>query len=62
MLIVIVNKNDNIEKSLKLLKSKVISTKQQKKLFERKEYIKKSVKKRTIIQNAKYRSKNNYTR
>lgn len=59
MLIVPVDKNNNIEKALKKLKSKVISTKQQKILLERKEYTKKSVERRTMIQKAKYKSKNN---
>ena len=35
-----------IEKSLKELKSKVIKTRQNKKLFEQKEFVKKSVKRR----------------
>lgn len=46
MLIIEIGKNDNIEKALKNLKSKVIKTKQQKKLFEKKEYVKPSIKKR----------------
>jgi ribosomal protein S21 len=45
MLIVKLDKNKNIEKALKLLKSKVIKTRQSSKLVERKEYEKKSVKK-----------------
>ena len=47
MLIIEIGKNENIEKALKTLKSKVMKTKQQKTLFERKEYVKPSVKKRT---------------
>lgn len=47
MIIIEIGKNDNIEKALKTLKSKVIKTKQQKILFERKEFIKPSVVKRT---------------
>ncbi len=47
MLVIEIGKNENIEKALKTLKSKVMKTKQQKQLFERKEYIKPSVKKRT---------------
>lgn len=47
MIIIELGKNDNIEKALKTLKSKVIKTKQQKILFERKEFIKPSVVKRT---------------
>ena len=45
MLIVQVDKN--IEKALKMLKSKVIKTKQNQKLNSLKEYQKKSVKRRT---------------
>lgn len=56
MLIVTVKKND-IEKALKELKSKVIRTRQNSKLNERKEYTKKSVEKRQILQKAKYRQK-----
>ena len=47
MIIIHLNKNDNLEKALKTLKSKVIKTKQQRELFERKEFVKPSVKKRT---------------
>jgi small subunit ribosomal protein S21 len=47
MLIIEIGKNENIERALKTLKSKVMKTKQQKTLFERKEYVKPSVKKRT---------------
>jgi small subunit ribosomal protein S21 len=54
MLIVTVKKND-IERALKELKSKVIRTRQNSKLNERKEYTKKSVEKRQILQKAKYR-------
>jgi len=46
MIIVEISKNENLEKALKTLKSKVIKTKQQKLLFERKEFVKPSVKKR----------------
>lgn len=53
MLIVNVDKR-GIEKSLKELKSKVIKTKQNKKLFEGKEFVKKSVKRRQEIQKATY--------
>ena len=42
MLIVEIKNGENIEKSLKTLKSKVIKTKQNQILFERKEYKKKS--------------------
>lgn len=46
MLVIEIGRNENIEKALKTLKSKVMKTKQQKILFERKEYVKPSVKKR----------------
>jgi len=54
MLIVKLDKNTNIEKALKLLKSKVIKTRQSSQLVERKEYEKKSVKKRKMIKKAIY--------
>lgn len=54
MLIVNVDKNNNIEKALKTLKSKVINTKQTKILNERKEYTKKSVRRRTMILKAQF--------
>jgi small subunit ribosomal protein S21 len=47
MIIVEIGKNENLERALKTLKSKVIKTKQQKILFERKEFVKPSVKRRT---------------
>ena len=47
-------KMGNIEKALKDLKGKVIKTKQNSKLFDRKEFTKKSVKKRDEIQKASY--------
>lgn len=46
MIIIQIDKKDNLEKALKQYKSKVIKTKQQKELFERKEFVKPSVKKR----------------
>lgn len=46
MIIIQITKSDNLEKALKQLKSKVIKTKQQRELFERKEFVKPSVKKR----------------
>ena len=46
MIIVEIKNNDAIEKSLKILKSKVIKTRQNQVLNERKEYKKKSVEKR----------------
>lgn len=53
MLIVEVKK-DGIEKALKTLKSKVIKTKQNKILFDRKEFVKKSVIKRSQKLKATY--------
>ena len=49
MLIVKLDKNTNIDKALKLLKSKVIKTRQSSALVNRKEYEKKSVKKRNQL-------------
>jgi small subunit ribosomal protein S21 len=54
MLIVKLDKNTNIERALKLLKSKVIKTRQSSQLVERKEYEKKSVKKRKMLKKAIY--------
>ena len=42
MLIIEIKGNDSIDRALKTLKSKVIKTKQQQKLLDRKEYVKKS--------------------
>ena len=53
MLIVEINK-DGIEKDLKTLKSKVIKTKQNQILFDRKEFVKKSVVKRNQKLKASY--------
>ena len=53
MLIVKIKK-DGIEKALKTLKSKVIKTKQNQILFEKKEFVKKSVVRRTQILKASY--------
>lgn len=53
MLIVEVKKG-NIEKALKDLKGKVIRTKQNKVLFENKEFVKKSVIKRAELIKASY--------
>lgn len=47
-------KNGNIEKALKLLKSKVIKTKQLSILKEKQQYTKKSVTKRLQTSKAKY--------
>lgn len=57
MIIIKINSGDNIERSLKSLKSKVIKTKQNQKLNQKKEYTKKSVLKRTQISKAKYLQK-----
>ena len=54
MIIIEIKNNENIEKSLKALKSKVIKTKQNQILFERKEYKKKSVLRRTELLKTKY--------
>ncbi len=54
MLIIEIKNGDNLEKALKQLKSKVIKTKQNQILNERKEYKKKSVKKRSQILKAIY--------
>ena len=58
MLIVKVDKNSNIEKALKEYKGKIIKTIQSSKLNERKEFIKTSVKKRNVLNKAKYVQKN----
>jgi small subunit ribosomal protein S21 len=55
MLIVKVNKNGDIERALKELKSKVIRTRQNSLLNNRKEFTKRSVSKREIKNRAKYR-------
>lgn len=54
MLIVEVKKG-NIERALKELKSKVIKTRQNNKLNEKKEYKKKSVLNRQILNKAKFK-------
>jgi ribosomal protein S21 len=54
MLIVKVDKNSNIEKALKEYKSKIIKTRQSSQLVDRKEYVKKSVKKRNMLNKAKH--------
>jgi small subunit ribosomal protein S21 len=55
MLIIKVNKNGDIERALKELNSKVIRTRQNSLLNNRKEFTKKSVEKREIKNRAKYR-------
>jgi len=57
MLIIEIKNNDNLEKSLKLLKNKVIKTKQNQILNERKEFEKRSVKKRKKLFKAIYKEK-----
>jgi small subunit ribosomal protein S21 len=57
MIIVPIKQNENIEKALKTLKSKVIKTKQNQVLTGRKEYTKKSVKRRTEVLKAIYMEK-----
>ena len=60
MIIINIKNGDNLERALKTLKSKVIKTKQNQILNERKEYTKKSVVRRAQILKAKYiQSKNN---
>lgn len=54
MLIIDVKNNENLEKSLKILKNKVIKTKQNQILNEKKEFEKKSVKKRKKLLKAIY--------
>lgn len=56
MLVVKVKKGQ-IEKALKELKGKVINTKQNSFLIERKEFKKKSVLKRQILNNAKHKER-----
>ena len=57
MIIVEVKNNDNIEKALKVLKSKVIKTKQNQALNNRKVYTKDTVKKRMALLKAIYKEK-----
>ena len=54
IMLVVEVKNDNVEKAIRKLRKKVIQTKQLKNLKERKEYTKKSVKRRNEIQKASY--------
>jgi small subunit ribosomal protein S21 len=54
MIIVEIKNNENLERALKTLKSKVIKTKQTQKLQERKEFKKPSVVKRTQLLKAIY--------
>jgi ribosomal protein S21 len=57
MLIVHVKKNGGIERALKELKSKIIKTRQNSNLNKRKEFTKKSVKNREVLNKAIYRQK-----
>jgi small subunit ribosomal protein S21 len=57
MLIIEVKNNENIEKALKTLKSKVIKTKQNQQLLNRKEFTKKSVEKRAQKLKAIYKQR-----
>lgn len=57
MLIIQIKNGENIEKALKTLKSKVIKTKQNQQLFDRKEFTKKSVIKRKKLLKAIYTQK-----
>ena len=57
MLIVHVKKNGGIEMALKELKSKIIKTRQNSNLNKRKEFTKKSVKNREVLNKAIYRQK-----
>jgi len=58
MLIIKIKKSGEIERALKELKSKVIKTRQNSHLNERKEFKKKSVAKRELKSKAIYRQKN----
>lgn len=57
MLIIEIKNNEGIERALKNLKNKVIKTKQNKILQDRKEYIKTSVKNRKKLLKAIYTQK-----
>lgn len=57
MLIIEIKSGESIDRALKVLKSKVIKTKQNRILFERKRYQKKSVRRRNEIQKAIYSQK-----
>lgn len=60
MLIVEIKNGENIERALKNLKSKVIKTKQNQILFEKKEFTKKSIVRRNQILKASYKEKLKY--
>jgi small subunit ribosomal protein S21 len=57
MIIVNVKSSDNIDKALKVLKSKIINNQQTKILQERKEYKKKSVRMREKLLKAIYKER-----
>jgi small subunit ribosomal protein S21 len=57
MIIIKIQNGENLEKALKTLKSKVIKTKQNQQLLNRKEYVKPSVKKRKALLKAIYTNK-----
>jgi small subunit ribosomal protein S21 len=57
MIIINLDKNITLEKGLKILKQKVIKTKQNEVLRDKKEYTKPSVKNRTQIKKAIYNQK-----
>ena len=57
MLIIEIKNNENIEKALKTLKSKVIKTKQNQQLMNRKEFTKQSVEKRAQKLKAIYKQR-----
>ena len=54
MIIININQGNPLEKALKTLKSKVIKTKQNQILFDKKQYTKKSVLRRAQILKAKH--------
>lgn len=54
MIIVKIDKTTNLEKALKIYKSKIIKTRQSSELNNRREFVKKSVKRRQQILKAKY--------
>jgi small subunit ribosomal protein S21 len=57
MVIIKIQNSDNLERALKTLKSKVIKTKQNQQLLNRKEYVKPSVQKRKALLKAIYTNK-----
>ena len=57
MIIINIDNKTTLDRALKILKNKVIKTKQTEKLKEKKEFVKKSVLKRTQKRKAIYRDK-----